>query len=78
MLGESGEDQICGQGISGGGMGGPIRLVTNLLIYCLNFVTMLFSVVLMIGPGCALGVLFPKAILSTPGVGDFASGFHAG
>lgn len=54
MLGESDEGQICGQGISGGGMGGPIRLVANLLIYCLNFVTMLFSVVVMIGPGCAI------------------------
>ena len=54
VLGESGEGQMCGQGMSGGGMGGPMRLVTRPSMNCLNFVAMLFSVVLMIGPRCAI------------------------
>lgn len=46
VLGESGEGQMCGQGMSGGSTGGPMRLVTRPLMNCLNFVAMLFSVVL--------------------------------
>lgn len=65
---------MCGQGMSGGSMGGPVRLVTRPSLNCLNFVAILFSVVLMIEPR----VLFLKAILSTSEAGDFTGGSHAG
>lgn len=64
---------MCGQGMSGGSMGSLVRLVPRPSLICLNFVAKLFSEVLT-GPR----VLFLKAILSTPGVGDFTGGSHAG